>query len=60
MQQLLNGQYVDDQKYNELKELQEVQEVEREVAELTFNPIEKRFNDLLNMTASDFINSIKL
>jgi hypothetical protein len=60
MQQLLNGQYVDDQKYQELQELKDIEAVENEVSELIYNKSELEWDKLLRMTAQDFINQIKL
>lgn len=60
MHQLLNGQIVDDQKYQELQELQEVEAVEKEVSKLVFDRTEQEWDKLLSMRAIDFINTIKV
>jgi len=59
MHQLLNGQIVDDQSYNEIIELQEVEAVEKEVSKLVYDKTQKEWERILSMTAQDFINSIK-
>ena len=56
MHELINGQIVDDQTFEQEIELKEVEAVEQEVYQLTYDTTEREWQKMMQMTASDFIN----